>query len=433
VPTRGLSTRQRTANIGLSRPGSYRHPANSLPIGRTLATVIRADKRHRGPDPIVLVGGGLCTQRCAETLRREGYDGAIRIVCAEPHRPYDRPPLSKQLLLGSRAQESLSYRPPDWYEDNAIELLLGVRAIALRPRERRLSLSDGTHTRYRRLLIATGSRPRQLPLLAGYDNVSVLRTRDDAQSLRDALACRPRLSLIGAGFIGQEVAASARRLGAAVTMIEAAASPLQGLLGAELGEWFATLHRGEGVDVRTGCTVQAALGNGSVRGLVLSDGRVVETDHVVLGVGVQSETEWLAGSGLPATGGVPVDDHGRTRLPDVLAAGDVAAPYDRGLRRRVPGSHWEAAGRDGARTARVMLGLAPGPPTLTSFWTDQYGVRIQYLGAARRSDQLVIDGDLADRDFTALFMRAGRPAAALLVGRPRALPAVRTLIEKGRS
>src|SRR5436190_1253138 len=194
-------------------------------------------------DPIVIVGGGLAGQRCAETLRREGYDGGIRIVCAEARRPYDRPPLSKQVLLGSVAEEVLSYRPGAWYEQEGVDLLLGVSATALLPRERRLALSTGARLRYGRLLIATGSRPRLLPLLASYDNVSVLRTVDDAVSLRDALAGQPRLVVIGAGFIGQEVSASARKLGAQVTMVEAAACPLEGVLGRQLGGWFEALHR----------------------------------------------------------------------------------------------------------------------------------------------------------------------------------------------
>jgi 3-phenylpropionate/trans-cinnamate dioxygenase ferredoxin reductase component len=380
-------------------------------------------------DGIVIAGGGLAGQRCGETLRRHGFDGAIRIVCAEPHRPYDRPPLSKGLLTSDRPDDSIHFKSAQWYAEQSIDLLLGVSATGLSPREHCLSLSDGTGLAYDRLLIATGSRPRTLPLLDGYDNVSVLRSLDDARLLRDVLATQPRLAVLGAGFIGQEVAATARKLGAEVTMIEAAPYPLAGVLVPRLGEWFARLHRDEGVDVITGCTAEAVRANGSVHSLRLSNGRSLRVDHVVVGIGVRPEVSWLAGSGLDVSRGVAVDPHGRTELPDILAVGDAAATFDPIARRHVPGSHWEAAGRQAARAARVMLGLDPGAVPLTSFWTDQYGVRIQYLGHAPLADAVRIDGDPEERDFTATFTRAGRAVAALLAGRPHSLPAARKLLE----
>jgi 3-phenylpropionate/trans-cinnamate dioxygenase ferredoxin reductase subunit len=382
-------------------------------------------------DPIVIVGGGLAGQRCAETLRRAGFEGAVSMVCAEAQAPYDRPPLSKQVLLGSVSPDSLAYRPAAWYQDHHIDLMVGLRATALLAGERRVSLSSGDTLRYRRLLIATGSRPRTLPALAGYENVSVLRTVDDAITLREVLRTRPRLAVVGAGFIGQEVAASARAAGARVTMIEAATCPLEGVLGAQLGGWFTSLHRAEGVEVLTGRTIEQATGNARVERLHLSDGSVREVDHVVVGIGVQSDTDWLAGSGLETRAGVPVDRDGRTDVDTIFAAGDAAATFDPVLGRHVPGSHWEAAGRHGARAARAMLDLDPGPAPLTSFWTDQYGIRIQYLGRAQGADAVQIDGEPTARCFTATFTRAGRPVAALLVDRSRSLPALRQLIEKG--
>ena len=388
-------------------------------------------RRGVSGDGIVIVGGGLAGQRCAEALRRHGYDGAIRMVCAEEHRPYDRPPLSKELLEGSHSEESIAYRPLEWYEHHSIDLLLGVGATSLDPAERRVELSDGGALSYQWLLIATGSRPRTLPMLEGYDNVSTLRTLDDCWRLRSVLAERPRLAVIGAGFIGQEVAATARKLGAEVTMIEAASCPLAGVLGSQLGEWFTHLHRAEGVEMLTNCIVERIVANGVVRGLRLSNGRAVAADHVLVGVGVQPDVAWLTGSGLDPAAGVPVDLHGRTAIDRILAVGDAAATFDPLARRHVPGSHWEAAGRQGARAARVMLGLDPGAAPLTSFWTDQYGIRIQYLGQARLADSIEIDGEPEARSFTATFSRAGRAVAALLVDRPRSLPAARTVIEKG--
>jgi len=378
-------------------------------------------------DGVVIAGGGLAAQRAAETLRRLAYAGPIRMVCAESHLPYDRPPLSKGVLTGELTGESLSFRADAWYEDNAVDLLIDVRTTDLSTEERRVELSDGTTLRYDQLLIATGSRPRALPMLAGYENVSELRTIDDAQRLRHALRAGMRLAVVGAGFIGMEVASTARKLGAEVTMIEAAPSPVFGVLGETLGTWFAELHREEGVEVITDRTVIGVSGDRAVKSLRLSDGRAIETDHVIAGVGVQPNVEWLAGAGL-ANGGVPVTTHGQTDADGVFAAGDAAATYDYRVGRHVPGSHWEAAGRQAMRAARLMLGLEPGPVELSSFWTDQYGIRIQSLGNAQLADAIVIDGDPRDRNFTATFTRQARPVAALLVDRPRSLPAMRKRI-----
>ena len=353
------------------------------------------------------------------------------MVCAETYRPYDRPPLSKGVLAGAEQTDSLPYRSADWYDQQSINLLLGVTATGLEPGTHRLRLAGDATLGYDRLLIATGSRPRTLPALAGYENVSVLRTIEDAACLREVLGAGRRLAVIGAGFIGQEVSATARRLGAQVTMVEAAACPLAGVLGPEMGAWFSRLHGSEGVEVLCERTIAEVEGNGRVERLRLSDDRLVETDHVVIGVGVEADTGWLAGSGIEAARGVPVDLDGRTAIEDVYAAGDAAATYDPLLGRHVPGSHWEAAGRQGARVAKAMLGLDPGPASATSFWTDQYGLRIQYLGRAPLADRFEIDGDPDGRSFTAIFSRGTQAVAALLVNRPRELAAARTLIEKG--
>jgi NADPH-dependent 2,4-dienoyl-CoA reductase/sulfur reductase-like enzyme len=383
-------------------------------------------------DGIAIVGGGLAGQRCAETLRRSGYDRPVRLVCLEPHRPYDRPPLSKGFLTDSACDAELPYRSTDWYREHVVDLLIGVGAAGLDPVDRRLALSDGSILGFEKLLIATGGRPRTLPMLGGFDNVSVLRTLDDARLLREVLARNARLTVVGAGFIGLEIAATARRLGVEVALVEAASFPLVGVLGAELGGWFARLHQAEGVDVRTDVTVDRVSSNGSVRSLRLSDGSVLETDHVVVGTGIEPDVGWLADSGLDVSRGVPVDVHGRTAIEHIFAAGDAAATFDRELACHVPGSHWEAAGRQGARAARAMLGLEPGPAPPTSFWTDQYGLRIQYVGQSRGADSIEIDGDPETRNFSAIFSRAGSAVAALLVDRPQSLPAARRLIEKGR-
>lgn len=376
---------------------------------------------------VVIAGGGLAAQRCAETQRRAGYDGRIRMICAEPHRPYDRPPLSKQVLLDEEHDQMLSFRAGEWYEENAVELLLGVRAAGLTPSQKLLALSDGSQINYEQLLIATGSRPRRMPMLDGYSNVSSLRTIEDARALRAALRPGSRLAVLGAGFIGQEVAASARKADVDTTIIEAAPAPLVNVLGTKLGEWLATLHRSEGVDLRLATQVSSVSGNGAVRSLALTDGSLLECDHVLLGVGVEPDLGWLEGSGLDRAG-VRTDANGRSDIPDVFAAGDAAAALDPILGRHVVGSHWEAAGRQGARAAKAMLGLEPGPPAITSFWTDLFDTRIQYLGHAGLADDVSFDGDRQSRDFSATFVRDGRPVAGLLVARPHQLPAMRELL-----
>jgi NADPH-dependent 2,4-dienoyl-CoA reductase/sulfur reductase-like enzyme len=382
-------------------------------------------------DGIVIAGGGLAGQRAAETLRREGYAGGLRMVCAEPHPPYDRPPLSKELLSAGRCPDSLRFRADSWYAENVVDLLLGVRAAVLWPDEQVLHLSDGSTLRYDRLLIATGARPRVLPALVGYRNVSTLRTVDDALWLREVLASGARLAIIGAGFVGLEVAASARGLGAEVTVIEAAPAPLSGVLGPP-GRWFTDLHRSHGVEVITSTTVTAVHGSDRVRALRVATGHEVRADHVLVGAGVSPDLEWLAGSGLPTTG-VPVDADGRSSVEAVFAAGDAALAFDPRLDCHVPGSHWERAAGQGARAARAMLGLDPGEPPLDSFWTDQYGIRINYLGDAPAANAYTVEGDAESRDFKVTYTREGCPVAVLLVGRPRELPQARKLITTGGS
>jgi len=376
---------------------------------------------------VVIAGGGLAGQRCAETLRRSGYEGRVRMICAEPHRPYDRPALSKEALSGGETGASLSFRPQEWYERQAVELTLGTRARTLDPCARLLRLSDGEQVRYEHLLIATGSAARTLPMLNRYSNVSALRTLEDALQLDDVLRRGGSIAIIGAGFIGGEVAVAARKAGVRATIIETEAAPLARVLGRDLGNWFAGVHRLEGVDVRVGTHARAAAGADRIRSLLLSDGTSLDCDHVLVGVGVRPALDWLEGSGLEVNG-VRTDVDGRASAPGVFAAGDAAATWDPLLARHVVGNHWEAAARQGARAAKSMLGLDPGAPAPTSFWTDLYGTRVQYIGHAAIADETRLDGDPSARDFTATFLRRGAPVGGLLVGRPQQLPALRALL-----
>jgi 3-phenylpropionate/trans-cinnamate dioxygenase ferredoxin reductase subunit len=380
------------------------------------------------PDPgVVMVGGGLASQRAAETLRRRGYEGRVRIVCAEPEPPYDRPPLSKEVLLGTAPDHSVSFKAREWYRDQGVELLLGCRATGLDTAARRVRLESGEELEYGALLIATGGVPRPLRLL-DHENVHTLRTLEDARRLRAELRPGAHLAIVGAGFIGQEVAASARRFGAEVTIVEALETPLERVLGAPLGTWFADLHVEEGVRMLTGVDLIGVRGEGRVEALILRDGRRVRCDAVLVGIGTEPETAWLAGSPLDG-GAVRVDAWGRTEVPDVYAAGDVCAPFDSRGGSHLRTEHWGAAAWQGAAAAKAMLGEEPGPAPLPSFWSDQYGFRIQCVGHPHLADSSVVDGSPAARDFEALFTRDGVPVAGLAVGRPRAIPALRQLIE----
>ena len=373
---------------------------------------------------IVIAGGGLAAQRAAEALRRGGYDGSLRMITAEPELPYDRPPLSKDFLAGELDERVLRFRGDDWYADNSIDMLPGDPAAALDTAERAVVLQSGRRVPFGRLLIATGSAPRPLPGTAGYENVHVLRTLGDARQLRDALGAGTRLVVVGAGFIGLEVASTARRPGAEITIVEAAPAPLASVLGTELGHWFARLHREEGIDVRLSARIARLHGTRTVTSVELDDGDRIACDTLVVGIGTSPATAWLGGSGLDHDG-VPVDAAGATAVPGVYAAGDASRPFDprQGIHART--EHWEGAARQGAAAARAMLGHPVPPASPPSFWSDQHGIRIQYLGHAHGADRIAIDGDPAARDFTATFSRRGRAVGALLVGRPHALAEVR--------
>ena len=380
-------------------------------------------------DGVLIVGGGLASQRCAETLRARGHEGRIRIVCGEAEAPYDRPPLSKGLLAGEVPDDDVAFRKASWYRDNRVELILGRQARRLRPRRRVVELDDGLELSFEDLLIATGSAARRLPALEGYSNVHSLRTLADARRLRAELRPGARLAIVGAGFIGQEVAATARKAGAEVTIVEALPAPLAHILGEEVGRWFAELHSDEGVDVRLGAMLESASGNGTVEELVIKGGERLAADAVVVGVGVAPAAEWLKGSGLEADG-VLTDHAARTRIPGVYAAGDVARSFDRRAGEHTRTEHWDAAARQGVAAAGAILGGEPDQGPLPSFWSDQYGMRIQYVGHAHLADGSRMEGDPRERDFAVVYTRGERPVAALAVGRPRAFARLRKQIER---
>jgi NADPH-dependent 2,4-dienoyl-CoA reductase/sulfur reductase-like enzyme len=382
-------------------------------------------------DGVVIVGGGLASQRCLETLRARGYGGRLAMVCGEAELPYDRPPLSKGLLAGELEESEVGFRPARWYADQLVELTFH-RAVALDTRRRRLRLDDGREPAYGDLVIATGSAPRVLPQLKRYTNVHYLRTIADARRLRTELREGVRLTIVGAGFIGQEIASTARAAGAEVTLVEALPAPLGPVLGERIGRALMKMHSDEGVDVRLSTKLEGARGNGTVEELQLSRGDRLECDLVVVGIGVAPEASWLEGSGL-GSDGVVTDTAGRTGVPHVFAAGDVTTAFDHRVGRQRRSEHWDAAARQGVAVAQAILGERPDPAAPPSFWSDQYGVRIQYFGHAETADEMTVEGRPDERRFAVVYTRGGRPVAALTVDDPRAFARLRREIERNYS
>ncbi|MGJ5832568.1 NAD(P)/FAD-dependent oxidoreductase [Streptomyces ossamyceticus] len=370
---------------------------------------------------VAVVGASLAGLSAARSLRKQGYDGRLVVIGDELHRPYDRPPLSKEFLSGVLGERDLALETDG--EDLRAEWLLGTRAVGLDARERTVRLADGGAVRADGIVIATGAAARQLPGSEGLAGVHVLRTLDDARALRDELAGGGRLVVIGGGFIGAEVASTAWALGLDVTVVEAAPTPLAGPLGEEMGRIVSALHTDHGVRLLCGVGVKGLSGETRVDAVLLEDGRTIPADIVVVGVGARPCVEWLEGSGIALDNGVTCGADGRTSLAGVVAVGDCASWYDprAGHHRRV--EHWTGAQeRPAAAVATLLAGGAvePGVPRPPYFWSDQYGVKIQFAGHAAGADSVTIEqGAADDRDVLAVYRRAGHPVAVLGMNQPR--------------
>jgi NADPH-dependent 2,4-dienoyl-CoA reductase/sulfur reductase-like enzyme len=385
---------------------------------------------------VAIVGASLAGLRAAETFRREGFDGRIIAIGAEPHLPYDRPPLSKELLRGDWEPDEIVLRKQG-VDELELDWRLEARAVALDTALREVELHDGERVAFDGLVIATGATPRRLPNQRALAGLFTLRTLDDALALRELLEGRPKVVVIGAGFIGAEIAATCRTRGLDVTVLEMLPQPMVRGLGPELGAVIAAVHRDHGVDLRTGVSVDTVVddGAGQVRGVRLGDGSVVDADVVVVGVGVVPETDWLAGSGLTIDNGV-VCDATCAAAEGIVAAGDIARwpnqLFDGGLMRL---EHWTNATEQGVHAARRLLGHVEPFAPVPFVWSDQYDRKIQTVGVVSAEadvDVHIAHGTLADRQFVALFGRNGRLMGALGFNRARFVMQYRRIIaERG--
>jgi NADPH-dependent 2,4-dienoyl-CoA reductase/sulfur reductase-like enzyme len=384
---------------------------------------------HGPKHGVVIVGGGLAAVRTAEELRREEYSGPITIVSDESRLPYDRPPLTKDVLRGERDDTTLE--PPEFYAGHDIDLRLDCGARGVDVTAQTVTLADGTVVRYDELVIATGLVPRRIPSFGDLDGIRVVRSFEDSLLLRGDAAAARRAVVIGAGFIGCEAAASLRKLGVAVVLVEPQPAPLAAVLGEQIGELVARLHRANGVDVRAGVGVAEVRGDGRVETVVLADGAELAADLVVLGVGSRPATGWLDGCGIDVDNGVLCDLTGRTSVPNVWAVGDVAFWRGQGGH-EVRVEHWSNV----VTQVRVMVPTMLGRESLHDvavppyFWSDQYDVKIQCLGEPKATDTVHLVEDDGHK-FLAYYERDGVLVGVVGAGRPGKVIGTRAKIAAG--
>jgi NADPH-dependent 2,4-dienoyl-CoA reductase/sulfur reductase-like enzyme len=378
----------------------------------------------------VIVGASLAGAKAADTLRAEGFDGSVVLIGAEPERPYERPPLSKDVLLGKAALDSAYVHEPGWYAEHDVELRLGTRVTSLDRGARQVRLEDGSAVSYDKLLLTTGASPRRLAVPgADLEGLLYLRTMADSAALAARLAQGGHVVIAGAGWIGLEAAAAARQAGCEVTVVEPEATPLQRWVGPELGEVFARLHRDHGVTFRLGEGVAELRGDtsggspaagephGTVRQVVTSSGAVLDADFVIAGIGAVASVSLAADAGLDVDGGILVDAALRTSDPDIFAAGDAASAFNPLLGRRITVQHWSNALNGGPAAARSMLGQEVSYDRVPYFFSDQYDLGMETAGLPEPGfyDQVVYRGDPETLEFIAFWLQDGSVVAGMNV------------------
>jgi 3-phenylpropionate/trans-cinnamate dioxygenase ferredoxin reductase component len=381
----------------------------------------------------VIVGAGMAGGKAAETMREEGFDGRVVLIGAEPERPYERPPLSKDYLRGESERAGVYLQDdPSWYEQHEVQLRTSASVESLDVGERAVLLEGGERIDYDALLLATGAEPKRLAVPgADLEGVHVLRTLDDCDALRGVLDRGGRLVVVGAGWIGCEVAASARQRGMEVAVIEPQSVPLERVLGSELGAFYRDVHLDHGVVLRLGTGVEAIEGAGRVERVRASDGTMLEADAVLIGVGVAPRTG-LAEGVLDVDDGILVDAGLRASVEGVFAAGDVAN-HDHPLLGRLRVEHWANALEQGPAAARAMLGQEVSYDRVPYFFSDQYDVGMEYAGHSRPDDEVVFRGDPATREFIAFWLRDGRVAAGMNVNVWDVNEHIQALVRSGMS
>ncbi|HEY7488879.1 MAG TPA: FAD-dependent oxidoreductase [Streptosporangiaceae bacterium] len=384
----------------------------------------------------VIVGASLAGAKAAQALREEGFTGRLVLVGAETERPYERPPLTKEYLLGKEALEKTYVHEEDWYAGNNVELLLGVAAVGVDRSAHEVRLADGRLLTYDKLLLTTGASPRRLSVPGGeLSGVHYIRTMADSTTLREAI--RPgdkAVVVVGAGWIGLEVAAAAREYGNEVTIVEPEATPLHRHLGPELGGTFADLHRAHGVELVLGEGVSELRGSGRVSAVVTSGGRELPADIVVVGIGVVPNTGLAEAAGLEVSNGIVVDESLRTSDPDIYAAGDVANFQHPLLGRRIRVEHWANALNGGPAAARAMLGQDVSYDRVPYFFSDQYELGMETSGVPEPGeyDEVVYRGDPKTMEYIAFWLSGGRVVAGMNVNVWDVTDDIQTLIRSGR-
>ena len=388
-------------------------------------------------DGFVIVGASLAGAKAAQALREEGFAGPVVLIGEETERPYERPPLSKEYLLGKAERESMYTHPASWYTDNNVDLRLGVKVTAIDPPAHEVVLADGSRVGYARLLLTTGSSPRRLPVPgADHDGVLYLRRVADSDRMKSVFRTASRIAVIGAGWIGLETTAAARQAGVEVTILEAAELPLLQVLGPEGARVFADLHREHGVALRFGVQVSEITGSGGrVSGVRLADGGHVEADAVIVAVGVSPNSQLAEAAGLETRNGVVVDAGLRTSDPDIYAAGDVANAYHPVLGKSIRVEHWANALNQPQAAVRAMLGQDVSYDRVPYFFTDQYDLGMEYSGYVEPGgyDQVVFRGDVDRREFVAFWLQGGRVLAGMNVNIWDVNDAVQALVRSGQS